>query len=68
MWRRAKFYQYAIAQSLRIALTRLRERHDLVCDHFIGKVAAIGKSKRYQSHLESDAHNPDRLRIKFLAI
>jgi hypothetical protein len=55
-WRSAKFGQDAIAQSLGVPLARFRERHDLVCDHFVGKVAAIGKPKSYsptQSRLSS---------------
>lgn len=35
--------------------------------YFLGKVTAIGKSQRYQGHFESEAHDPDRLRIEFLA-
>jgi hypothetical protein len=33
------------AQSLRIALTGFRKFGDLLCEHFVGKVAAISKSK-----------------------
>ena len=33
--------------------------------YFLGKVTAIGKSQRYQGHFESEAHDPDRLRIEF---
>ena len=46
--RRAKFLHNAFAQSLRIALTGFRKLDDLVCEYFIGKVTAIGKSQRYQ--------------------
>jgi hypothetical protein len=65
--RRAKFLHNAFAQSLGIALTRFCKFDDLVCEYFLGKVTAIGKSQRYQGHFESEAHDPDRLRIEFLA-
>ena len=56
MRRRAKFLQqHTLAQSLGIALTGFRKIDDPVCEYFIGKVAAIGKSKRYQGHFERDA-------------
>jgi hypothetical protein len=66
--RGTKFLHQAFAQSLGIALTGFRKIHDPVCEHFVGKVAAIGKSKCHQGHLECKAHDPDRLRIEFLAI
>jgi hypothetical protein len=44
MGRRAKFFHHAVAHSLGIALTCLRERHDLVCNCFVGEIAAIIKS------------------------
>jgi len=65
--RRAKFFHNAFAQSLWIALTHFCNFDDLVCEYFLGKVTAIGKSQRYQGHFESEAHDPDRLRIEFLA-
>jgi hypothetical protein len=65
--RRAKLLHNVFAQSLGIALTRFRKLDDLVCKYFICKVTAIGKSQRYQGHFESEAHDPDRLRIEFLA-
>jgi hypothetical protein len=68
MRRCAKFLQYAFAQPLWIALTGFRKIHDLVCEHLVGKVAAISKAKRYQGHFISEAHDPDRLRVEFLAI
>jgi hypothetical protein len=57
----AKFLHHAVAQSFRIALAGFGERNDLLGDYFVGKVIAIGKSKRYQGHFESEAHDPDRL-------
>ena len=39
--RLAKFLQDAVAQSLGIAFARFRKTNDLVCDYFVGKVAAI---------------------------
>ena len=65
--RRAKFLHNAFAQSLGIALTRFCKFDDLVCEYFLGKVTVIGKSQRYQGHFESEAHDPGRLRIEFLA-
>jgi hypothetical protein len=66
--RGTKFLYHGFAQSLGIALSGFCKIHDLVCEHFLGRVAAIGKSKRHQGHLECKAHDPDRLRIEFLAI
>jgi hypothetical protein len=66
--RRAKFSQHAVAQSLRIALTGLRNIYDLVGEHFIGKVAALRESKRYPRHLVCEADDPDRLWVKIVAI
>ena len=39
------FERDVFAQSLRIALTGFRKFGDLLCEHFVGKVAAISKSK-----------------------
>ena len=64
----AKFLHHALAQSFGIALTGFGERDDFARDDFIGKVAAIGKSKRYQGHFERQAHDPDRLRVELVAI
>jgi len=65
--RLAKFLQDAVAQSLGIAFARFRKTNDLVCDYFVGKVAAISKSQRYQRHFVCEAHDPDRFGIEFLA-
>ena len=65
---RAKFLQHAFAQPLRIALAAFGKIHDPVCEHFVGKVAAISKAKRYQGHFISEAHDPDRLWVEPLAI
>ena len=65
---RAKFLQHAFAQPLRIALAGFGKIHDPLCEHFVGKVAAISKAKRYQGHFISEAHDPDRLWVEPLAI
>jgi hypothetical protein len=68
MRRRAKFLEHALAQALGIALTGLRKRNDFLGDYFVGKVAAVTKPERYQSHFVRKAHDPDRLRVEPLAI
>ena len=59
--------QHGVAQSLRVTLTGFRKLDDLVSHNIIGKVATI-KAKRYECHFESKTHEPDRLRVEFLAI
>jgi len=68
MRRCAKFPKHAIAQSFGIALTGFCKIHDFVCEHFVGKVTAVTKPERYQSHFVRKAHDPDRLRVEPLAI
>jgi ferritin-like metal-binding protein YciE len=43
--RLAKFLQDAVAQSLGIAFARFRKTNDLVCDYFVGRVAAIARTE-----------------------
>jgi hypothetical protein len=64
----AKLMQHALAQSLGIALAGLCQIHDPACQHVVGEVAAISKPKGDQGHFECKAHDPDRLRVEFLAI
>ena len=57
-----------LAQSLGIALAGLCQIHDPACQHVVGEVAAISKPKGDQGHFKCEAHDPDRLRVEFLAI
>jgi hypothetical protein len=66
--RREKFLHHALAQSFAIALTGLRKRNDFLGDYFVGKVTAVTKPERYQSHFVREAHDPDRLWVEPLAI
>ena len=68
MRRCAKSPKHAIAQSFGIALTGFCKIHDLVREYFIGKVAVVSKSKRYQGHFVREAHDPDRLGIELVTI
>jgi hypothetical protein len=68
MRRQTKFLEHAVAQSFGIALTGFCTIHDLVREYFIGKVAAVSKSKRYQGHFVREAHDPDRLGIELVTI
>jgi hypothetical protein len=37
-------------------------------DYFVGKVTAVTKPERHQSHFVREAHDPDRLGIELVAI
>jgi hypothetical protein len=60
MRRHAKFLQYALAQSFGVALAAFRKNDDLVGDYFVGKVTAVTKPERYQSHFVREAHDQKR--------
>jgi hypothetical protein len=60
MRRSAKYLQHAIAQSFGIPLTGFRGLDYPLCERFIGEVAAINTSKRYQGHFKCKAHDPER--------
>jgi hypothetical protein len=56
------------AQPLRIALADFGKVHDLACEYFVGKVAAINEAKGYQRHFKASPMIRGRLWVELLSI
>src|SRR5262249_3308049 len=65
---RADVLQYLFAEHIGIAFNSLGKGNDLVGDGLLDNVGAIAGSQSHASHLESDAHDARRLRVKTLAL
>jgi hypothetical protein len=64
----SKLHQYAVAQSLRIALAGFCKLYDLLRENFVCQIATVSEFKRDQSHLERQTHDADSFRIEFLTV
>ena len=60
--------QYSVAETFGVVLPGFRKFDDLASYDFVGNVAAINKPKRYRCHFICEAHDPEGLWVKLLAI